>query len=98
MPKILTIKRFSKNSLIKCLLLVLLISFWAPIPAHALFKPEPDDQVIRSEYIPLGVGVLTIVGVGGLVLFVKKEKSFMKRHVFRFEKIKKKLREEDYED
>jgi len=82
-----------KKFIILILALVLIAN-----PVLALFAPEPNEQINQKEEIPLGVGILTIVGIGGLIAFVKKEKRFMRRHVFRFEKIKKRLREEDYED
>lgn len=81
----------------KRLLLSLVIFLLLSTPAFALFAPEPDEPR-QLEEVPLGVGVMTVAGVAGLLVFVKKEKRFMRRHVFRFEKIRKKLREEEYED
>lgn len=79
-------------------ILFMIIFLLLSTPAFALFAPEPDEQSQGQEEVPLGVGLLTVAGLAGFIAFIKKEKRFMRKHTFRFKKIRKSLREEDYDE
>ena len=80
------------------LLLFLAVLLLLPLPAMALLAPDPNEKAVPLEQVPLAAGLIPVIGIGALLAFVKKEKHFMRRHTFQFEKVRKELREDDYED
>jgi len=80
------------------LLLFLAVLLLLPLPAIALLAPDPNEKAVPLERVPLAAGLIPVIGIGALLAFVKKEKRFMRRHTFQFEKVRKDLREDDYED
>jgi len=79
-------------------LLLLTVLLLLPLPASALSVPDTAGKDAPTGNIALDFGLASVIGIGTLLAYVKKEKHFMRKNTFRFERIKKKLREENYEN
>ncbi|MFQ6010438.1 MAG: hypothetical protein ACE5J7_04960 [Candidatus Aenigmatarchaeota archaeon] len=77
--------------------IVFIIIIMLSAPVFSMVR-EAGEESSEQEFISLEIGLITLAGAGGIFAFIKKEKIFMRKHTFRFEKIKKKLREDEYED
>jgi len=85
-----------KGEMMKLSVLLLAGFLLILIPAFVLLAI--NGNAVLSDTMKLEMGVATIAGIGAMLAYVKREKGFMRKNTFRFERIKKKLREDDYEE
>ena len=74
-------------------LTVLVVIVMLSVPGLSMVKES--HEYYEEHAVPLELEVISLFGGGGILALIKKKKWVMQKHTFRYEKIDKKLREDN---